>query len=478
VSKSPGRVSGLFVLYLCVVKPRQDIIVARATPPGAGAIAVLRVSGPGTFLLIDKLLKKSISQEAGHTAHFRALHDEKGLIDEALLTLFKAPGGYTGDDTVEISTHGSGYIVERLMQSICSLGARPADPGEFTLRAFLNGKLDLSQAEAVADLIASDSSASHEAALHQMRGGISNEISSLRTRLIDFAGLVELELDFSEEDVEFARRDDLIHLVLETLQRVQQLMQSFALGNAVKEGIQVVLAGRPNAGKSTLFNLLLEEERAIVSEIAGTTRDSLEDSLVVDGIRFRLIDTAGIREATDTIEQLGIERTYRHLKGGAMALYVFDIASGIPEMLQQDLQDLSGKTRELLAIGNKRDLAPEADEQRWAEAALKGGAAGFLIMSGKDEQDRQRLRQFLYENTAFKAVSGDQTLITNQRHFYSFLKAEQALQRVNEALETGMSGELLAFDLREALAALGEITGEITTDDLLGSIFSKFCIGK
>jgi tRNA modification GTPase len=427
---------------------------------------------------MDGLLKKSIRDVPSHTVHFRAIRDEQGIVDEALLTVFRAPTGYTGDDTVEISTHGSPYIVDRLIQALCTAGARPAEPGEFTLRAFLNGKLDLAQAEAVADVISSESAASHQAAMGQLRGGISSEIAVLRTRLIDFAGLIELELDFSEEDVEFAKRDELMRSLNETLQKVQMLLQTFAQGNAVKEGVQVVLAGRPNAGKSTLFNLLLQEDRAIVSEIAGTTRDALEDIITIEGLRFRLIDTAGIREATDTIEKLGIERTYKYLEGGAMTLYVADMAESKPDVLTEDLKALAGKTQHLLVLGNKRDLHGEWGSEAWGAAAMAGGAGGFLAVSGKIAEDRHALRLFLYENTAFEPVSGDQTLITNQRHFHAFLTAEKALQRVIEAIESGISKELLAFDLREALAALGEVTGEITTDDLLDSIFSKFCIGK
>lgn len=452
--------------------------MARATPAGVGAVAVVRVSGPGVFALVDGLLKKSVSAVDSHTAHFRALWDEEGLVDEALLTVFRAPHGYTGDDTVEISTHGSPYIVDRLIQALCRQGARPAEPGEFTLRAFLNGKLDLAQAEAVADLISSESAASHKAALGQLRGGISEEISIMRTRLIDFAALIELELDFSEEDVEFARRDELIALVNEAKDKIKALLQTFAQGNAVKEGVQVVFAGRPNAGKSTLFNLLLQEERAIVSDIAGTTRDALEDVLMVEGMRYRLIDTAGIREATDTIEKLGIERTFKYMQGSAMVLYVADVSACAPEQLMQDVKELADTVQQLWVVGNKTDLVDGFDEAAWLEAAKTGGAGGFIGISGKRSEDRQRLREYLHHNTAFKAVLSDQTLITNARHFHAFLKAENALQRVLEAIEAGISKEMLAFDLREALAALGEVTGEITTEDLLGSIFGKFCIGK
>ncbi len=460
------------------MKNRQDIIVARATPAGVGAVAVVRVSGPGVLSLVDRLLKKPVSSVNSHTAHFRALWDEEGLLDEALLTVFRAPHGYTGDDTVEISTHGSPYIVDRLIQSLCRQGARPAEPGEFTLRAFLNGKLDLAQAEAVADLISSESAASHKAALGQLRGGISEEISLMRTRLIDFAALIELELDFSEEDVEFARRDELIAQVNEALEKIRALLETFALGNAVKEGVQVVFAGRPNAGKSTLFNLLLQEERAIVSDIAGTTRDALEDVLMVEGMRYRLIDTAGIREAADTIERMGIERTWQYMQGSAMVLYVADVSVTTHIELTEDLRKLTGKVQHVWVVGNKTDLIQDWDYSEWQAAAMAGGASGIIGVSGKNRNDRQRLRDYLHENTAYKAVLSDQTLITNHRHLHAFMKAEEALLRVLGAIEAGISKEMLAFDLREALAALGEITGEITTEDLLGSIFGKFCIGK
>lgn len=439
---------------------------------------MVRVSGPGVLSLVDRLLKKPVSSVNSHTAHFRALWDEEGLLDEALLTVFRAPHGYTGDDTVEISTHGSPYIVDRLIQSLCRQGARPAEPGEFTLRAFLNGKLDLAQAEAVADLISSESSASHKAALGQLRGGISEEISLMRTRLIDFAALIELELDFSEEDVEFARRDELIAQVNEALEKIRALLETFALGNAVKEGVQVVFAGRPNAGKSTLFNLLLQEERAIVSDIAGTTRDALEDVLMVEGMRYRLIDTAGIREAADTIERMGIERTWQYMQGSAMVLYVADVSVTSHIELTEDLRKLTGKVQHVWVVGNKTDLIQDWDYSEWQAAAMAGGASGIIGVSGKNRNDRQRLRDYLHENTAYKAVLSDQTLITNHRHLHAFMKAEEALLRVLGAIEAGISKEMLAFDLREALAALGEITGEITTEDLLGSIFGKFCIGK
>jgi tRNA modification GTPase len=477
-NKKPRPWSGLFVCTFARVKNRQDIIAARATPAGVGAVAVVRVSGPGVFELVDRLLKKPVSNADSHTAHFRALWDEDGLVDEALLTVFRAPHGYTGDDTVEISTHGSPYIVDRLIQALCRQGARPADAGEFTLRAFLNGKLDLAQAEAVADLISSESAASHKAALGQLRGGISEEISLMRTRLIDFAALIELELDFSEEDVEFARRDDLIAQVNEALEKIQTLLKTFAQGNAVKEGVQVVFAGRPNAGKSTLFNLLLQEDRAIVSDIAGTTRDALEDVLLIEGMRYRLIDTAGIREATDTIEKLGIERTWQYMQGSAMVLYVADVSDNTPLQLLEDLNTLAGKAQQVWVVGNKTDLVQDWNSIEWQAAAQAGGAAGFIGVSGKNPEDRQQLREYLYQNSAFKSDLSDQTLITNQRHFHAFLKAEESLLRVLEAIEAGISKEMLAFDLREALAALGEITGEITTEDLLGSIFGKFCIGK
>lgn len=463
------------------MKPREDTIVARATPPGTGAVAMVRLSGPQAIPVADKLMKDSLAGKDGHTAHFRILRDDKGVIDESVVTLFRGPHSYTGDDTVEFGLHGSEYIVQRLITALCRHGARPADPGEFTLRAFLNGKLDLAQAEGVADMIAADNEAAHQAAMRQLRGGISADISDIRQRLIHFASLIELELDFSEEDVQFAERHELIQLTSEALEKVNLLLRSFSLGNAMREGVQVVIAGRPNAGKSTLFNQLLNEDRAIVSDIAGTTRDALEDQLAINGLRFRLIDTAGIREATDAIEKLGIERTYRHLAAGTLTLFVFDLSSTTPEGLIADLSQLQAHSARIIAVGNKLDLCggdKVLQEAAWLGAAQEGGAEDLVCLSGQDAGHREILRELLYQKVVDEGISPDQGLVTTIRHYNALETSRQALERVLQGIHAGISGELLAFDMRAALMALGEITGEITTDDLLDNIFSKFCIGK
>jgi tRNA modification GTPase len=460
---------------------REDVIAARATPPGSGAIAVVRISGPGALAIADKVVDRTLSDRTSHTAHLRNLVDVEGRFDEALAVVFKGPKSYTGDDTVEFSVHGSDYIVQRLLKALYRAGARPAEAGEFTFRAFFNGKLDLAQAEGVADLIAADSAAAHRAAFHQLKGGVSKDIGLLREQLIKFAALIELELDFGEEDVEFAGRLELRELLNSSLLSVRDLMKSFELGNAVKEGIQVVLAGRPNAGKSTLFNLLLQEDRAIVSDIAGTTRDALEDRLVIDGICFRLIDTAGIREATDTIEKLGIERTYRHISGGALTLLVFDLTSASKEQLGSDVAEIKARTGKVICIGNKLDLTGRSEneiEAQWGDF-LKGlGVEAFIAVSGLIEGHREHLKGILRGLVAADDLHSDRSMVTSLRHFHALQRSEQSLMLVMQALDNGLTGDLLASDLREALNALGEVTGQVSSEDLLDYVFSKFCIGK
>ncbi len=460
---------------------REDVIAARATPPGSGAIAVVRISGPGALAIADKVVDRTVSDMSSHTAHLRNLVDVEGRFDEALAVVFKGPKSYTGDDTVEFSVHGSDYIVQRLLKALYRAGARPAEAGEFTFRAFFNGKLDLAQAEGVADLIAADSAAAHRAAFHQLKGGVSKDIGLLREQLIKFAALIELELDFGEEDVEFAGRLELRELLNSSLLSVRDLMKSFELGNAVKEGIQVVLAGRPNAGKSTLFNLLLREDRAIVSDIAGTTRDALEDRLIVDGIRLRLIDTAGIREATDTIEKLGIERTYRHISGGALTLLVFDLTSASKEQLGSDVAEIKARTGKVICIGNKLDLTGRSEneiEAQWGDF-LKGlGVEAFIAVSGLIEGHREHLKGILRGVVAADDLHSDRSMVTSLRHFHALQRSEQSLMLVMQALDNGFTGDLLASDLREALNALGEVTGQVSSEDLLDYVFSKFCIGK
>jgi tRNA modification GTPase len=643
----------------------QDTIVALATPPGTGAIGVIRLSGPRAIeLCADAFRGKDLTQQASHTAHFGSIRDERGqLIDEVLATVFVAPRSYTGENTVEISCHGSPYIIQELIQLFLRRGARLARPGEYSMRAFLNGKMDLSQAEAVADLIAADSAAAHDLALRQMRGGVSDEIQVLRQQLLDFASLIELELDFGEEDVEFADRTELKNLVAQIQARISELLQSFALGNAIKTGITTVIAGRPNAGKSTLLNALLQEERAIVSEIAGTTRDTIEEVLNIQGVPFRLVDTAGIRDAQDTIEAIGVQKTLDKVAQGKILLYVFDVIESGPDEVRADLARLQRPGLEVLVVANKMDLNPytryeqffdppqplpdreghmdppptppsregltqvgeaEKEVNKWMTADARtygrlkafaremrknqtpaeevlwkylrnrqvagckflrqhiighfiadfycaehkliievdGGYhqlpevelrdeernrilenAGYQVLRFANEEalndsqhvvknikskiesptavnpmdaplpegleqealekplpDReglgwvekpnwipiiaassanlQLLRDRLYETALGDAADGGGTVVSNARHYEALLQARNALEDVTTALESGISSDLVALDIRRALHHLGEITGEISTDDLLGNIFGRFCIGK
>ena len=452
----------------------DDTIVALATPQGSGAIAVIRLSGPEAILLCNKVFKgKDLSKQASHTAHFGTIRNEDGsILDEVLVTLFIAPRSFTRENVVEISCHGSPYIVRELINLIIRQGARPAMPGEFTKRAFLNGQFDLAQAEAVADLIQADSAAAHEAALNQMRGGFSDEIKQLREKLIHFASMVELELDFGEEDVEFADRDDLRHLVVELQRVIDHLIRSFAVGSVLKEGVPTVIAGKPNAGKSTLLNALLNEEKAIVSEIAGTTRDFIEDELIIEGIHFRFIDTAGLRETTDTIEAMGVKRTQEKLQKASIILYLFDLTQETAEAIGQEINKLENLGKPFLAIGNKVDSATPALLE-----ALKGFKE-MVYISARDNTNLEDLKQLILEKANLASFRTGNTVVTTARHYESLLKTNQALQDVLNGLANSITGDFLALDIRTALYHLGEITGEVTNDDLLANIFSKFCIGK
>lgn len=476
----------------------DDTIVALATPPGMGAIAVVRLSGNQAFAIADRLFRgKVLAQQPSHTAHFGRIVNADGVtLDEVLCTVFRAPHSYTGQDTVEISCHGSVYIQQLLVQGCLAEGARLAAPGEFTLRAFLNGKLDLSQAEAVADLIASQSAAAHQVALRQLRGGFKDDLQALRTQLLHFAAMLELELDFSEEDVEFANRAELTQLVQNIRTHLARLLTSFALGNALKNGISTVIAGRPNAGKSTLLNALLNEERALVSDIPGTTRDTIEEVLTLQGIPFRLIDTAGIREAQDQIEALGVQRTFQKIKEAALVLYVWDVASGLTlREVHQDLAQLYQPDLRLLVVCNKMDRNPYFQAE-WlvnpnaadvfpylqSEAPLENHigltAAQIVTTAAKNQQNIQYLKEKIVEVAIGGNISLDHTIVTNARHYDALRRADEALQEVLDSLHIGLSNDLTALHLRHALAALGEITGEVGVEDLLGHIFSKFCIGK
>ena len=452
---------------------KEETIVALATPNGVGAIGVIRLSGPDAINIANGVFKgKDLAKQESHTIHFGQIVDGDVVLDEALVSLFIAPKSYTRENVVEISCHGSGYIIESIIKLLIKNGARAAKPGEFTLRAFLNGQLDLSQAEAVADLIASNSKASQQIAMQQLRGGFSGQLQQLRDQLVQFASLVELELDFSEEDVEFANRDQLKQLIININQVVSRLIESFELGNVIKQGVNTVIAGRPNAGKSTLLNALLNEERAIVSHIPGTTRDTIEEVLNINGINFRLIDTAGIREATDAIEKIGVERTMEKISQSALLIYVFDAAEITIGQLNNDLENLQKPGITMLVVANKADLLTE--EQLLSLPHTQSA----IIISAKQKRHIDELKHKIYNSAVRHRLSGDETLVTNIRHLEALQKTETALTRLLNGIDIQVTSDFLAMDIKQALHYLGEITGAVTTDDLLDNIFSKFCIGK
>jgi len=453
----------------------EDTIVALATPNGVGAIGVIRLSGLQAIPIANSVFKgKDLTAQASHTIHFGHVVDGEVILDEVLMSLFVAPRSYTRENVVEISCHGSNYIIESIIKLLIKKGARAAKAGEFTMRAFLNGQLDLSQAEAVADLIAANSKASQQAAMQQLRGGFSNQLQTLREQLVTFASLIELELDFSEEDVEFANRAQLKQLVIDIEKVISKLIHSFELGNAIKQGVNTVIAGRPNAGKSTLLNALLNEERAIVSHIPGTTRDTIEEVLNINGINFRLIDTAGIREATDTIEQIGVQRTMEKISQTAVLLYVYDVNELSPEELEKDIADLTKPGIPAIIVANKTDLF---QGNLHLNTVLPDGV-DIIQVSAKEKQHINELKQLIYQKTVKGQLSGDETLITNIRHLEALQKTEEALVQVLKGIDVQVTSDFLAMDIKRALHYLGEITGAVTTDDLLDNIFSKFCIGK
>lgn len=456
----------------------SETIAALSTPPGVGALGVIRLSGPDAIAIAASVFNgKDLTQQRGYTVHYGRIVDEEArVLDEVLATIFRAPHSFTGEDTVEFSCHGSPYILQEVLHLLSRRGARLARPGEFTQRAFLHGKMDLVQAEAVADLIASTHRSAHDLALRQMRGGISTRIRTLRERLIHFASLLELELDFSEEDVEFADRDELKNLLHTILVTVRQLAESFTLGNALKEGVVTVLAGRPNAGKSTLLNALLEDERAIVSDIPGTTRDTIEEALVIQGLRFRLIDTAGLREAQDQIEAIGVARTMSKIKEAALLVYVFDVSAMTPEEVHTDLAPLQREGLTILLVANKMDLDPHSDPAHWANENITPDQ--IVPLSARNQMNIGYLKETLYTCALSNSSPESDTLVSNARHAEALHRTGEALDAALRNLREGLPGDLLAEDIRQALYHLGEITGEITTDDLLENIFRKFCIGK
>jgi len=453
-----------------------DTIIALSTPPGAGAIAVLRLSGPSAIGITDLVFHgNQLADQRGHTLHYGTIRDEERILDEVVVGLFRGPRSYTREDVVEISCHGSDYIVQQLIKLFVRCGARLAEAGEFTKRAFLHGAFDLAQAEAVADLIAADSALSHQVAMQQMRGGFSRELRDLRARLVQFASLLELELDFGEEDVEFADRTGLVALCQEVQGLVRRLLRSFELGNVIKNGVTTVIAGRPNAGKSTLLNALLHEERAIVSAVAGTTRDLIEDEVSIEGIRFRFVDTAGLRDTTDVVESMGVERTKKRVLQAAVVVYLFDVTTTSPQELEAEVEALHVPAGvPVLAVGNKLDVASDPEISVYADrpdTVLIAASRG----DGLDELQAALLR---HVRGAGLDRTGSSTIVTNLRHARSLEATAAALDAVLVGLATGAGTELVAADLRQALAALGEITGEISNDDLLTSIFTQFCIGK
>jgi len=451
----------------------EDTIVALATSSGTnGAIAVIRVSGQHAIKITNEIFKgKNLLQQASHTIHFGTIRDGEEIIDEVLVSLFVAPNSYTRENSVEISTHNSKYIIERVVNLLIKKGARAARPGEFTLRAFLNGGMDLSQAEAVADLIASNSAASHQVAMQQMRGGFSNQLKSLREDLIHFASLIELELDFSEEDVEFANRDQLKNLINKIQVIVQKLVQSFEQGNVLKNGVPVVIAGKPNVGKSTLLNAFLNEERAIVSDIAGTTRDTIEDEINIHGVTFRFIDTAGIRETADVIEAKGVERTREKMKQARLIIYLFDPTQDKVEEVQAQLPEIERLQIPFITIINKSDLLSEAQKEVY-------NVLNPLYISAKEQIGVEELKDELINRVQLGNLNTDDVMVTNIRHVEALQKTADSLERVIYGIDNPVTSDFLAMDIRQALYHLGEITGSVSTDDLLDNIFSKFCIGK
>jgi tRNA modification GTPase len=472
-----------------------DTIVALSTPPGAGALAVVRLSGPEAVAITQALFsKKNLATQPGHTLHYGTLRDPVTgqILDEVVAALYRAPRSYTREDVVELSGHGSDFIVRQILAALLRQGARLAEAGEFTKRAFLNGALDLAQAEAVADLIAADSALSHQVALNQLRGGFSDELRDLRGQLIKFAALLELELDFGEEDVEFADRTGLTRLLTEVQGVVKGLLRSFELGNVIKNGITTVIAGRPNAGKSTLLNALLREERAIVSAIPGTTRDFIEDEVSIDGLRFRFVDTAGLRDnPADEVEAIGVQRTRQRIGQAALLLYLFDLTTMTPAEVQADLAEFTAAHPKLpvLLVGNKQDAATPAQLAAFAmpqpEPSNQNGTSAqdkpeTLFISAGQRLGLEELQEALLTQVrgAGLATTGTATIVTNVRHARALESAAGHLAAVQQGLATGRGTELLAADLRHALSSLGEITGDISTDDLLTSIFTQFCIGK
>lgn len=449
----------------------DDTIVALATPQGISALAVIRLSGGESIGITNRVFRgKDLTRQPSHTMHFGLITDGDRPIDEVLVSVFREPSSFTKEDSIEISCHGSPTIVKEIIKVLLKQGARMAKPGEYTKRAFLNGRFDLAQAEAVADLIHAENDNARQAALNQMRGGFSKEIQHLREKLIHFASLIELELDFGEEDVEFAKRDELKQLIFKIQSYLKPLILSFDQGNVIKNGVPVVIAGKPNAGKSTLLNALLNEERAIVSEIAGTTRDVIEDEMILGGITFRFMDTAGIRHTLDTIEAIGVQRTYESMKKASLILYLFDLTETSKEEIDREESEIKKLGIPYLKIGNKLDQA--------SPDVLKNLGNDFVLIAAAAKTNLEKLKHRIISLFQVNDVKQGDVVVTNLRHYQNLLQTNQSLTHVLEGMDGHMTGDFLAMDIRQSLHYLGEITGEITSDDLLVNIFSKFCIGK
>lgn len=460
----------------------DDTICALSTPQGMGAIAMIRLSGGQSFTILDKVFvpykKKRLTEAEGYTLHFGKIMDGNSTVDEVMVSVFRNPHSYTGEDVVEITCHGSVYIQEQLIKLLLRHGSRMADPGEYTMRAFINGKMDLSQAEAVADLIESESKAAHQVAMQQMRGGFSNEIRELRQELINFASLIELELDFAEEDVEFADRTQLSNLLSKIKKVVKNLLDSFDTGNVIKNGVPVAIVGAPNAGKSTLLNALLNEDKAIVTEIAGTTRDAIEDEISINGVKFRFIDTAGIRETKDLVESIGIQKTFEKIAQSRVVLYLFNAESleHNSDLITQEIKELREKTegKTLLILPNKMDLIQNKDLLSHLEET-----EDVIPISALQKQGLDQLIKRLTAEVNLGVLNSNQTIVTNARHYHALHQSLDDIIRVEEGMANQISGDFMAMDIREALKHLGSIIGEVDTDrDILGNIFGKFCIGK
>lgn len=460
----------------------NDTIIALATPSGVGAISVLRLSGKDAIVIADRFFRsihnKKLIDQQSHTLHLGHILENDRIIDQVLVSIFKSPNSYTGENVVEISCHGSVYIQQEILQLFLKNGCRMADNGEFTMQAFLNGKMDLSQAEAVADVIASNSAASHQVAIQQMRGGITNELKELRSQLLDFAALIELELDFSGEDVEFADRSKFRELVYTIINTLKRLIDSFAFGNAMKNGIPIAIIGEPNVGKSTLLNTLLKEEKAIVSDIAGTTRDAIEDEVIIEGIAFRFIDTAGIRETEDVVESIGIKKAYEKAEKAQLIIFLIDGKKFVENSVdfKREIQSIKQQfpEKKLIIIANKIDTLLASDQERLLKAS-----DNILLLSAKKNTGIDILHKELTSLVNKGALSNNETIVTNSRHFEALNNALESIMQVKQGIDAGISSDLFAIDIRECLRYLGNITGEYDVDkDILGHIFSNFCIGK